>query len=448
VIARALVVLVVVLLLVPRSTEAQTDPDALLARAREQSNAGQHAEALATLESAAEAQRTPAVVAELGLAHQALGHWVQAEALVEEALGHSGHPWVATHRAGLELALTLARRHIGRLMVTSSVDGTEIEIDGARRGVTPMREPIHLDPGVYTLHVSAAGHQRAERTVEIAAGENALALEMEHQSTAACSAGQVETGGHCCWPGQTWAMEDQACVGAPRCPTGLRAEGRECITDPSADYRPIWGGELAVSFGYLGFVDNTTSLWRPQADGSAVAYGGGFGTEIVLGMRPIWFLSAGIRLFYGLALDGTWFETSQGADPSHPLGSTFHALGAGIYVRGHTAEVFKQHQLDLWFGTGFDPLTFVIGQHTSDDFEPDASVMRGFGIPAQLGFSWYPADNFGLTIQGTFETWLPQEYGGETLDPVTNERSDYTLEAAMLEVEFSYHASAGFSFVF
>jgi hypothetical protein len=39
----------------------------------------------------------------------------------------------------------------------------------------------------------------------------------------------VATSGHCCWPNQVWSDDTKECIGAPRCPSSLRREGKECV---------------------------------------------------------------------------------------------------------------------------------------------------------------------------------------------------------------------------
>lgn len=50
----------------------------------------------------------------------------------------------------------------------------------------------------------------------------------------ACSDGRERTGGHCCWPGQTWSRSDRVCEGAPTCPDGLVESGEECVVPLTA----------------------------------------------------------------------------------------------------------------------------------------------------------------------------------------------------------------------
>ena len=47
-----------------------------------------------------------------------------------------------------------------------------------------------------------------------------------------CADGQKmtdETAGHCCWPGQVWATGQARCVGTPVCPPGRGARGEDCV---------------------------------------------------------------------------------------------------------------------------------------------------------------------------------------------------------------------------
>lgn len=47
--------------------------------------------------------------------------------------------------------------------------------------------------------------------------------------TSTCAEGRVAVDmGYCCWPGQH-ASEDGRCLGPPRCPPGLVAEGADCV---------------------------------------------------------------------------------------------------------------------------------------------------------------------------------------------------------------------------
>jgi hypothetical protein len=44
-----------------------------------------------------------------------------------------------------------------------------------------------------------------------------------------CTAGKIASRGHCCWPEQVWSDGAEQCFGAPRCPSGFVARGRDCF---------------------------------------------------------------------------------------------------------------------------------------------------------------------------------------------------------------------------
>lgn len=55
-----------------------------------------------------------------------------------------------------------------------------------------------------------------------------IASGVEAQST--CEGGRVaDAQGFCCWPGQSFARAEHACVGPPSCPAGLVAQGEDCV---------------------------------------------------------------------------------------------------------------------------------------------------------------------------------------------------------------------------
>lgn len=49
----------------------------------------------------------------------------------------------------------------------------------------------------------------------------------------ACAAGMVPVDGYCCWPGQTFDVDRDRCVGAPACPAGFVGIGSRCALDES-----------------------------------------------------------------------------------------------------------------------------------------------------------------------------------------------------------------------
>jgi hypothetical protein len=44
-----------------------------------------------------------------------------------------------------------------------------------------------------------------------------------------CPSGKTVSGGHCCWPAQTWSVERDVCTGTPHCPEGMEARDENCF---------------------------------------------------------------------------------------------------------------------------------------------------------------------------------------------------------------------------
>ncbi|MBN8614806.1 MAG: hypothetical protein J0L92_29675 [Deltaproteobacteria bacterium] len=100
--------------------------------------------------------------AQLGLAHQALEHWLEAEVLLRAAL-ESDDPWIGRNRDAITGSLATLDAHLATIDVTAA-EGTEIELDDdARFSPTPLS--LRVLPGPHRLHARRAGH--VDRIVEI-----------------------------------------------------------------------------------------------------------------------------------------------------------------------------------------------------------------------------------------------------------------------------------------
>src|SRR3979409_1225623 len=84
---------------------------------------GDDAGALAAFERAYGLVPSPRALGQIALAHQALGHWLEAEHGLVEALRISSDAWVARNRAYLEESLAAARAHLAWLDVDCNVVG-------------------------------------------------------------------------------------------------------------------------------------------------------------------------------------------------------------------------------------------------------------------------------------------------------------------------------------
>ena len=107
--------------------------------------------------------------AQIALAEQALGRWLEAEEHMKEALSAAGDPWIAKSRATLDQALATIAEHLGDLEVVAprGPRGAEVYFNEHRVGVLPLARPARVVAGSSTLEVRAAGYHTLSRTVKV-----------------------------------------------------------------------------------------------------------------------------------------------------------------------------------------------------------------------------------------------------------------------------------------
>ncbi|HVU50572.1 MAG TPA: tetratricopeptide repeat protein, partial [Polyangia bacterium] len=146
------------------------DPDALIKQGVELRRAGRDEAALEQFRRAYDLAPTPRALAQMGLAEQALGRWIDGETHLSRALEGSQDPWIVKYRVTLEGSLAEIGKHLGSLFVTGGPEGAELRVDGQAVGTLPLRRPLRLPLGTFALEASAGGHVVVARAVSIAAG--------------------------------------------------------------------------------------------------------------------------------------------------------------------------------------------------------------------------------------------------------------------------------------
>lgn len=160
------------LLLSPPAAFAQTDPvEERLRRGVDLRRAGHEDEARAEFEAAYGLRREPRTAAQLGLACQAGGEWVRADALLREALAAPTDAWITRNRAALEGARAMAERHLATVHLVGDVAGARVRVNGADAGALPLAAPLRVLAGSVTLELSAEGHEPLTLRFVTAAGE-------------------------------------------------------------------------------------------------------------------------------------------------------------------------------------------------------------------------------------------------------------------------------------
>ena len=113
----------------------------------------------------------PRTLAQIGLAEQALGIWVDAEAHLSEALNAGDDSWIATNRVTLQQALKSVAAHLGTLEVESDTAGVALEINGVSAGSLPLQRPMRVAAGTVVLSARAPGFFPLQRIATVAPGQ-------------------------------------------------------------------------------------------------------------------------------------------------------------------------------------------------------------------------------------------------------------------------------------
>jgi tetratricopeptide (TPR) repeat protein len=155
----------------PSLAAAQPAPfEEHLRRGVELRRAGRDLESIAEFEAAHRLSPEPRTSAQLGLACQAVGRWLDADRLLREALAAPDDAWVTRNRAALDRALAVVAGHVGRLEVSGDVPGAEVRVDGSLVATLPMAAPAPVLAGLVTLDVTAPGHEPVSRRFTVEPG--------------------------------------------------------------------------------------------------------------------------------------------------------------------------------------------------------------------------------------------------------------------------------------
>jgi tetratricopeptide (TPR) repeat protein len=109
--------------------------------------------------------------AQLGLVHHALGHWLEAEPLLEQALA-SADPWIGRNRAAIESSLEVVRAHLATIEARAP-EGAVISLDDEASGA-PAPRTVRVVEGTHRLRAHLDGHDDAEASLDARGGRTEL----------------------------------------------------------------------------------------------------------------------------------------------------------------------------------------------------------------------------------------------------------------------------------
>lgn len=163
--------------LVARAAGAQVRPesevDAMVRRGVALRQQGHEEEALGEFRRAQAMSGEPRVLAQVGLAEQALGRWLDADRHLAEAQRAADDPWIRRNRAPLAEARAQVATHLGRVRIFAEAPGAEAFANGELLGALPMPEGAPVVAGTNLLEVRAPGYVTMTRRAEVDAGHEA-----------------------------------------------------------------------------------------------------------------------------------------------------------------------------------------------------------------------------------------------------------------------------------
>lgn len=169
--------------------------DALIKQGLDLRKGGDDEAALRVFRQAYARAKSGRAAAQMALAEQALGHWVDAEAHLIEALRHDEEPWIARHKAVLDRALLDIQKHLGSLQLSGGVAGATVTLNGAPAGTLTEAVSLRAPAGTVVVEVGAPGYLPVVRSVVIPAGgiarEAIVLIRMPEATTTAAPASNV-----------------------------------------------------------------------------------------------------------------------------------------------------------------------------------------------------------------------------------------------------------------
>ena len=136
-----------------------------------------YSEALAEFEQAYALASHPLVLYNLAATHRALSQYAQAVDFYNRFLAEGKGVVKPAQLARGERELADVLRLIARVDVTTDPEGATVSVDGRAIGPSPLGQPLILGPGDHVVSAALEGHQAAERSFRVAAGDTlAVAL--------------------------------------------------------------------------------------------------------------------------------------------------------------------------------------------------------------------------------------------------------------------------------
>jgi hypothetical protein len=116
-----------------------------------------------------ELSKSARALAQIALAEQALGRWLEAESYLTEALTHTEDSWIGHNKKSLNQALNDIQGHLGSLELPGEAKEGTVKVDGVQVATLPLTKSLRVPAGSIALEVQAPGYLPIVRTVVVPA---------------------------------------------------------------------------------------------------------------------------------------------------------------------------------------------------------------------------------------------------------------------------------------
>jgi hypothetical protein len=158
--------------------DASAEAEAHIARGLELRRQRRDEDALAEFRAAYGAQKSARALAQIALAEDAVGLWVDAEDAFDEVLSSRGDAWVEKRRDALTAELQIVRNHLADLELVISPSSAEVWLNGALAHSRAPTGAFRVASGRILVEIRAAGFETARRVLEVPPGAH------EHETIA------------------------------------------------------------------------------------------------------------------------------------------------------------------------------------------------------------------------------------------------------------------------
>lgn len=402
--------------------DASADAEALVTRGIELRRQGNDAQALELFKQAAQTHSTPRAVAQMGLAEQALGRWVEAEEHLKLALDDANNAWVSRNRDTLSRSLAAVSEHLGSVELSCDVAGATVTMNGIPVGRTPLSTPLRAVAGSVVIEIIADGFHPMTRSLQVNAGslarESVTLVPMraappvvtpppppvvttpappppEPTPTAPVPV-ERRSRTHERITIRTNSGQQQQPAPAPPPPPPT-------IVDRGNEPTLAEGAEVSLHVGYGGFARRDAGLFLTRSEGGPRAFNLGGVAQFTVGYRPIRWVSFGAQVIGSLQEGDTDYFDGQGGELA---AGRLLSLSTGAYVRGHLIGELSAGAVDLWIGTGFHPFSRV---WVNTDELPNYQI-NAMAMPLELGVGLFGSDSFAIELKASLLRWFPLDY--------------------------------------